>query len=91
MFSVTGIVDYSDEPSDIGQEYCFITGSETIEYYYTDIYDQESKWASNIFYTYGEDTALLKEYVGQEITVSGAFDAESHGIPYITNIMVHFN
>ena len=87
-FSVTGIVDYSDEPSDIGQEYCLITGNEKIEYYYIDIYDEQSKWSSDVFYTKGEDTALLKEYVGQKIGVSGVFDAESHGIPYITNITI---
>ena len=87
-FSVTGIVEYSDEPSDIGQEYCFITGNKKIEYYYTDIYGEQSQFASNVFYTKGNDTALLKEYIGREVTLSGLFDAESHGIPYITNITV---
>ena len=87
-FSVTGMVAYSDEPSDIGQEYCFITGDREIEYYYTDIYGEQSKWKSNVFYTKGEDTPLLKEYVGREVTVSGIFDAESHGIPYITQIEI---
>ena len=91
LFSVTGIVEYSDDPSDIGQEYCLITGNEKTEYFYTDIYGEESKWASDIFYTKGNDTALLKEYVGQKVTVSGVFDAECHGIPYITNITVVCN
>ena len=87
-FSVTGILEYSDEPSDIGQEYCFITGSEKLQYFYTDIYGKQSQFESNVFYTKGEDTALLKEYVGQKLTVSGTFDAECHGIPYITNVTV---
>ncbi len=87
-FSITGMVDYSDKPSDIGQEYCFVTGDKEIEYYYIDIYDKESKWQSNIFYTKGDDTTLLKDYVGRKITVSGVFDAECHGIPYITNIEI---
>ena len=86
FFSITGVVDYSEDPSDVGQEYCLITGSEKITYYYTDIYDEESKWSSEVFYTQGKDTALLKEYVGKKVTVSGFFDAECHGIPYITNI-----
>lgn len=86
--TVTGVVDYSDEPSDIGIEYCFISSDTDIEYYYTDVYDEESKWHSNVFYTIGSDTELLKEYVGQKLTVSGIFDAESHGIPYITNIEI---
>lgn len=86
VFTITGMVDYSDEPSDIGQNYCSITGALTIEYLYTDIYEEESKWSSNVFYTKGKDTILLKKYIGQQVTVSGVFDAESHGIPYITNI-----
>ena len=85
-FSVTGIVEYSDQPSDIGQEYCFITGAEKIEYYYIDIYGDLSKWASNVFYTKDGDTYLLKDYVGKKVTVTGTFDAECHGIPYITKI-----
>lgn len=88
MFSVTGVVEYSDEPSDIGQEYCFITGQERIEYFYTDIYDEKSKYSSDVFYTRGNDTTFLKEYIGQEVTITGTFDAECHGIPYITDITV---
>lgn len=91
FFSVTGVVDFSDDPSDIGQEYCLITGNEKIQYYYTDIYNNESKWASDVFYTKGNDTPLLKEYVGEKVTVSGVFDAECHGIPYITNISIVYN
>lgn len=87
-FLITGTVDYSDKPSDIGQEYCFVTGDKEIEYCYMDIYDKESKWQSNVFYTKGDDTALLKDYVGCEVTISGIFDAECHGIPYITQIEV---
>ena len=87
-FSLTGVIDYSNEPSDIGQEYCFITSDTKIDYYYTDIYDEQSTWSSNVFYTKGDGTNLLKEYVGREISISGIFDAESHGIPYITNITV---
>ncbi len=87
-FTITGIVDYSDEPSDIGENYCSITGDAKIEYLYTDIYDEESKWSSNVFYTKENDTTLLKKYVGQQVTVSGIFDAECHGIPYITKIDV---
>ena len=90
-FSVTGVVDYSDEPSDIGLEYCFITGADETEYYYIDIYGEQSKWSSKVFYTKGNDTALLKEYVGKRLTVSGIFDAECHGIPYITNITISDN
>ena len=86
-FSLTGTVDYSDSPSDIGQEYCLITVDEKIEYYYIDIYGETSKWSSNVFYTKGEDTAYLKDFVGKSVTISGVFDAESHGIPYITNIV----
>ncbi len=88
VFSVTGKVDYSDEPSDIGQEYCFIVGSEKIEYLYIDIYGEESKWSSDTFFTQGNDTELLKEYIGQEITVSGTLATEVHGIPYITDITI---
>ena len=87
-FSVTGVVDYSDEPSDIGQEYCYITTNEKIEYSYEDIYGETSVWSSEIFYTKGDDTDILKEYIGKSITVSGIFDAEVHGIPYITSISV---
>lgn len=87
-FSVTGMVSYSNEPSDIGQEYCYVTGDREIEYYYMDIYDKESKWQSNVFYTKGDDTDLLKDYVGCEVEVLGIFDAECHGIPYITQIKV---
>lgn len=87
-FSLTGIVDYSNKPSDIGQEYCFITCDTKTDYYYTDIYNEMSSWSSDVFYTKGDDTVLLKEYVGQKISISGIFDAESHGIPYITNITV---
>ncbi len=90
-FSLTGIVEYSDEPSDIGLEYCFITISEKLEYYYIDVYEEESKWSSNVFYTKGEDTARLREYVGREVTVSGVFEAECHGIPYITDISIMYN
>lgn len=86
IFSLTGIVDYSNKPSDIGQEYCFIKGENEVEYNYKDIYGEISKWSSDVFYTKGQDTALLKAYVGKSITISGEFDAESHGIPYITNI-----
>ena len=67
FFLVTGDVDFSDDPSDIGQEYCLITGNEKIQYYYTDIYNKESKWASDVF------------------------NAECHGIPYITNISIVYN
>lgn len=88
MFTVTGKVEYSDEPSDIGQEYCSIKGSKKIEYLFVDIYGEEAKWSSETFFTRGTDTNLLKEYVGQEITVSGCFATEVHGIPYITNITV---
>lgn len=86
--TLTGVVDYSDKPSDIGQEYCFITTDKEIEYTYKDVYDGISKWSSSVFYTKGKDTERLKEYVGKSITVSGVFDAESHGIPYITNIVI---
>ena len=87
-FTVTGVVDYSDKPSDIGNNYCSVTGDVKIEYLYMDIYNEESQWSSNVFYTKGNDTILLKKYVGQEITVSGEFDAECHGIQYITNIEI---
>ena len=87
-FTLTGVVSYSDEPSDIGQEYCSVTINEKKEYYYNDIYDKRSKWSSDIFFTKGNDTVLLKDYVGSEITISGTFDAESHGIPYITNVTI---
>ena len=87
-FSVTGIVEYSDEPSDIGKEYCSVTGSDKLEYLFIDIYGEESTWSSDTFFTRGRDTELLKEYVGRKVTVSGFFDSESHGIPYITNITV---
>ncbi len=87
-FSVTGIIQYSDEPSDIGREYCFVTGDKKLDYTYIDIYNEESKWASEVFYTRGEDTEKLKKYVGEKLTVSGIFDAECHGIPYITNVTV---
>ena len=87
-FSVKGVVGYSDEPSDIGTEYCYVTGNEKIEYYFTDIYNEQSKWASDVFYTQGDDTEILRSYVGQTVTVSGIFDAECHGVPYITNVTV---
>ncbi len=87
-FLVTGTIDYSDEPSDIGREYCFITGDKSLDYTFIDVYNEESKWASNVFYTRGEDTELLKKYVGQKLTVSGVFDAECHGIPYITKVNI---
>lgn len=87
-FYVTGIVQYSDEPSDIGREYCFVTGDKKLDYVYTDIYDEESKWSSEVFYTRSEDTEILKEYIGEKVTVSGTFDAECHGIPYITGVEV---
>ena len=86
--TVTGLVEYSDEPSDIGEVYCFVTGAEKLKYRYIDIYGEESEWESDTFYTKGDDTALLKEYVGSVVTVSGTFDAESHGIPYITKVTV---
>lgn len=88
IFFITGVVGYSDEPSDIGIEYCFITGNEKIEYFYTDIYNEESEYSSNTFYTRDKDTEALKDYIGQKVTVSGSFDAECHGIPYITDITV---
>jgi len=87
-FSITGVVSYSNEPSDIGQEYCFVTTNDKIAYSYKDIYDEMSDWSSNVFYTRGDDTAVLRPYVGKNITVSGVFDAESHGIPYITKVTV---
>ncbi len=87
-FKITGVVDYSDSPSDIGEEYCFMSCESEIEYYYIDIYGEESKWKSNTFYTKGADTAFLKEYVGETLTVFGTFDAECHGIPYITDIEI---
>lgn len=90
-FTLTGVIDYSDEPSDIGQEYCVVTITDKIEYYYKDIYGKQSKWESNTFFTKGNDTVLLKDYVGAEVTISGTFDAESHGIPYITNIEITEN
>lgn len=86
--TVTGVVGYSDKPSDIGQEYCFITTDKKTEYKYKDIYGGTSEWSSNVFYTKGDDTEYLKEYIGKNVTVSGIFDAESHGIPYITSIEV---
>ena len=64
------------------------TGDEKVEYLYIDIYGEESKWSSNIFYTQGKDTSFLKEYVGQKVAVSGIFAAESHGIPYIKDIII---
>lgn len=87
-FSLTGVINYSDEPSDIGQEYCSVTIVNKIEYYYNDIYGKQSKWSSDVFFTKGDDTTLLKDYIGSEITISGVFDSESHGIPYITNITI---
>lgn len=87
-FSVTGMVEYFDQPSDIGKEYCSIAGSVKIEYLYIDIYGEESQWSSDTFFTQGNDTDLLKEYVGQQVTVSGFFASESHGIPYIKNITI---
>ena len=87
-FLIEGIVGYSDEPSDIGQQYCFVTCDTKISYYYTDIYNEKSSWSSEVFYSKGNDTVLLKEYVGRKVKLSGIFDAESHGIPYITNITV---
>ncbi len=86
--TITGMVEYSEEPSDIGQKYCSVTGDKNIEYVYTDIYDEESKWSSNVFFTKEKDTDILKKYVGQKVTVSGVLDTESHGIPYITNIEI---
>ena len=86
--SVTGTVFYSDEPSDIGREYCFITGDKKLDYKFTDVYDEESEWASEVFYTRGEDTELLKKYVGEKLTVSGVFDADCHGIPFVTKVTI---
>ncbi len=88
VFSVTGTVAYFDEPSDIGNEYCSVTGNVKTEYLYTDIYGEESMWSSNTFFTQGDDTTLLKDYTGQQVTVSGVFATESHGIPYITEIVI---
>lgn len=87
-FTVKGVVEYSDEPSDIGNEYCFVTNDKVIKYNYNDIYGEISTWSSDVFYTKGEDTELLKEYVGETVTVSGVFEAESHGVPYITDITI---
>lgn len=88
-FTISGMVTYSEEPSDIGQRYCSVAGDVEFEYVYTDIYDEESKWSSKEFFTKDdEDTDLLKKYEGKEVTVSGVFDAESHGVPYITNIEI---
>lgn len=88
-FTVSGIVAYSEEPSDIGQRYCIVTGDVEFEYIYTDIFGEESKWASKEFFTNEDgDTNLLKKYEGEKVTVTGLFDSEGHGIPYITNIEV---
>ncbi len=87
-FTVTGMVDFSDKPSDIGEQYCFVTVEEEIEYFYIDIYGEEAEWSSDTVYTRGDDTEILKQYIGKRVTVSGLFQAESHGIPYITNIEV---
>ena len=87
-FSVTGMVEYFDEPSDIGNEYCSVTGNVKIKYEYVDIYGEKSSWSSETFFTQGDDTVLLKDYVGKKVTVSGVFAAECHGIPYITNIEI---
>lgn len=88
-FTISGMVTYSEEPSDIGQRYCTVAGDVEFEYIYTDIYEEESKWSSKEFFTKDdEDTDLLKKYEGKEVTVSGVFDAEAHGVPYITNIEI---
>jgi hypothetical protein len=88
-FTISGMVTYSEEPSDIGQRYCAVAGDVEFEYIYTDIYEEKSKWSSKEFFTKDdEDTDLLKKYEGKEVTVSGVFDAESHGVPYITNIEI---
>ena len=86
--TVTGIVEYSEKPSDIGQRYCSVTGDVEFEYTYIDIYDKESKWSSNQFFAKGADTDLLKEYEGEKVTVTGVLETESHGILYITDIEI---
>ena len=88
-FTISGIVAYSEEPSDIGQRYCSVAGNVEFEYVYTDIYGEESKWTSKEFFTNNdEDTDLLKKYEGETITVTGLFDSEGHGVPYITNVEI---
>ena len=88
-FTVTGIVAYSEEPSDIGQRYCSVAGNVEFEYVYTDIYGEESKWTSKEFFTNNdEDTDLLKKYEGENVTITGLFDSEGHGVPYITNVEI---
>ncbi len=87
-FTITGEVGYSEQPSDIGETYCYITTEREINYYYTDIYGEESNWKTVVFFTKENDTDILKEYIGQTVTVSGTFDSEVHGIPYITNVDV---
>ena len=88
-FSLTGVVEYSDSPSDIGNEYCSVMGDVRFDYNYYDIYGNLSKYSSRIFYTKRQpDTNLLKQYVGETVTVSGYFDSESHGVPYITGITI---
>lgn len=88
-FEISGMVGYSDQPSDIGQEYCIIEGDVEFEYNYIDVYNEESELSGSTFYTKKDyDTQLLKEYIGQEVAVSGYFEVECHGIPYITDISI---
>ena len=87
--TLTGVVDYSDEPSDIGREYCIVAGEEEHEYYFDAIDNEKSKWSSATFYTRDkDDTELLRAYVGKKVTVSGIFATECHGVPYITKVTV---
>jgi len=89
LFEISGTVEFCDEPSDIGTEFCLIQGNTEIEYCYKDIYGEESLWKSDTFYTRKkEDTEYLRKFTGKKVTVSGTFKSEVHGVPYITDISI---
>lgn len=88
VITVTGTVSYSNEPSDIGSQYCAINDIEPIAYYYTDMEGEQCDLTSTIIFTAEQETELMKAYVGQEVTVSGKLATECHGIPYITECEV---
>ncbi len=85
--TVSGAVQYSNEPSDIGEEYCFFDVP-SYSYIYEGIDYEQCANETDVIFTRGKATELLKDYIGQSVEIKGVFGSEMHGIPYIDNITV---
>ena len=84
--TVSGIVQYSDDPCDVGNEYCYLVNNETVPYYFTDIFGETAQVSDSTFFCVDSDLDILFPYTGRLVTITGTLRTECHGIAFLTNI-----